>query len=297
MLKGKVRDDLKDLWLFGDDPKKFEEKMLNGFSGFHNYGATYNASIKKFKIEIYDTEGNELLEEIALSENDAIEIQIEKLTFHALSKLENDYYSDENYGRHQWIFGRTIKCFLKVLDYSEIDYPYKNSYLKNFAEFTLKCIELYEDIFPAHPRITEIMDKINSLSKISITGYKLKKPYIYQSLFSFTSEIIKNGFIRSEDNISLYKFLHGEIPEKKIIWKKELRHFVYFINKLTGEIDGESQYLESPPSQKWKHLYSIFLDSEGKELGKKFYERYNRLGDKQQLKIDNIFNVFHNIQA
>jgi hypothetical protein len=284
------------LLLFGEDPVRFEQDLIHGFYDEFVFGDSYNFYTEEVKVLVREYQDDETytdkIEITSYPKIDLIKYAIDVETYRALGILQGNYYKIQNYCKHKWIFARITNCFLTACKISIVDYPYRDYFLNCFAEIVQESISLYGGIFSDLPNLRDVKNKLQSLPKGNITGYKLKTPFCHTKINPFTNRLITKGYIDLDDRDKFKQFLFGEIPVEKIEWKKEPRHLVYFIKKLNEKRNKNPQYLESPPGQKWKYLYLIFSHSQS-NLPEKFYEKFSKLGKKYQKHIDLLFEIFN----
>lgn len=296
MIKGTPRKarSLNALLCFGDDKLLFEKEIITGLTAGGILGDTYN--FYKEEVDIYeheylmegDAESGPTIQTISFPKNELIEYAIHIEAQNALNFLQNNYNKSDNYSAHQWIFARILKCYLSAFDVSIADYPYRDLFIEYFTEIVKKSLFLYKGIFGKQFNLKEVRSKLITDLRTNETGYRLQ-PILYGlKIKPFIDGLIAGDFVDSKDEDALKLFFHGDLPNKKIVWKRELRYFVYFIKKLTGEKDKSTLYLMSCPTQRWKHLDEFFSHP---DLTGKFYENFYVLGKKRKKEIDLIFDT------
>lgn len=290
MIRGKPYSGrLNVLLLFGDDMNRFEKELIIGYRD-NEIGKIVEYEIRKTELIIcVDPNGSD--EERGFLNypiNEFIEFAIEAETGRALIHLKKDYEERNDYSWHQWIFARILKCYLLALNISETDCPYKNIFIEYFTEIVEKSISLYEAIFGPHfYNLKTVKEKLKLAPKKIESGFKVKSEF-FLNISKFTDGLITDGFIEQKDSKYFKEFLKGSIPSAKIDWKKELRFLTYLINQLISEeFSGKPKYLLSPPKQQWKNLDKIFTFKHS-SLPPKFNNKFNKLGEKSQKKINSL---------
>lgn len=117
----------------------------------------------------------------------------------------------------------------------------------------------------------------------NITGFKLKAQFSNKHMGDFYQQLITNGFILTLIDIKLFNsFFRGEIPERKINWRKDLHELKYFIDCICND-----EILEKKPGQQWKYIDKIFTHDR-KKLPENWQRNHNKLKDNKKKDIINL---------
>ena len=295
MIKGtqKGTNSIKTLLYFGDDQGLFEKELIKGFTDGIILGNTYNFS--KEKVDVYVQEQVEKnvtetrIETIEYPKNDLIVYAIDVETMYSLNFLQKNFYAENDYGKHQWLYARILKCYLSAFDVSHVKCTYRDVFIEYFSQIVKMSLSLYDGLFDSQANLKKAKDKLKAPPASNITGFKLKA-YLLATIETngFIDYFITEKFIDVKDRDFFKTFLQGKIPAELIEWKREMKYFVYFINKLIEKHDDTPTYLFLPPGQQWKNLGDIFSHP---NLTGKFYERFNKLGKKKKKYVDVAFEI------
>lgn len=295
MIKGTHRGirSLKTLLYFGGDQNLFEKEIIHGIDDGIILGNTYNFSKEEVDVYVQERIDEDVTETtiqtVKYPKDQLIEYSLDIETYHCIDFLRKNFYEEDNYGKHQWLFARILKCYLSAFNINQVECPYRDVFIEYFSEIVKVSLSLYDGLFDFHANLKKTKDKLKAPPASNITGFKLK-PYLLATIETngFIDYFITEKFIDVKDRDLFKTFLQGKIPAELIEWKRELKYFVYFINKLIEKHGVTPTYLITPPGQQWKNLRDIFSHP---DLTGKFYERFNKLGKKPKKCVDVAFEI------